>query len=122
CASGTMRFRLARCAISMSESTDWSLLVLVKSKSGRGLCRFCAPFGRRRLLRWPEAAVFRMGVGRAARADADELQDHFLVLGAIEMIAVGGVLHVATRLDRPGGLRIEGLARARPPGALDHDG
>ena len=67
-------------------------------------------------------AVLRVNHGRAARTIADQLQNDFLVLGAIVMVSARRMLHEAAGLDRHRCIRIKSIARPRPPRALDYNG
>jgi GNAT superfamily N-acetyltransferase len=66
-------------------------------------------------------ALFGMDQGRVARPDADDLHDHFLVLGAVIVVRPGGMHHVAPRLERHGLVGIEVVSFARVPSARHHD-
>src|SRR5581483_7674586 len=57
----------------------------------------------------------------AARSDAGDLHDDFLVLRAAVANMTGGVHCKPTRWQRRRFLRVERVASARPPSALQHD-
>src|SRR5258706_3974176 len=121
-ASTAMRCIRACWAISMSESTAGLFQSFAFSNKKAAEDSAAREKKVRRLAGRTGLAVFRVDHGRAAGAVADQLQNDFLVLGAIVMVSARRVLHEAPRLDRHGRIRIEGVTRPCPPCALDYDG
>src|ERR1041385_474800 len=68
-------------------------------------------------LSWPAGFVHTNG---RARADAHDLHDHFLVLGAVPVDLVRVMHDRAAGRYRRGGILVELRAGAYPPGAFDH--
>src|SRR3954465_4920214 len=67
-------------------------------------------------------ALLRVNHGRASRAIADQLQNHFLILCAVEVMAACRVLHETAGRNRDSGSGIESVPGARPPSAFQYDG
>src|SRR5438093_6708717 len=63
----------------------------------------------------------RVNEDRPARPVADDLDHHFLSLGAVEVVSLRRMLHVAAGLEGDGLRGIEGVSDAGVPGAREDD-